>query len=179
MFMGCHHDSARRICDSNNSPVLFIRYLKAGQLKTAGDNHIRLNLTADLHFADCGAPDCYGTELKVDFFLLPAGQGCILESVYVRSQNFFCPGYEVHPSDLTPRDESYIAVKEDMDLCDPALDRLELRSENGSEAIILGPDNFFYFENITKNGVLRERLQNDDDKDDCCWGATSSMLNQH
>lgn len=51
----------------------------------------------------------------------------------------------------------------------PLRERLELRSQSGREALVLEPTNFFYFDEVTPQGILHMRLINDEDQwDDCC-----------
>ena len=44
---------------------LLERYAAAGLVQYAPEGKIVLQLVADLHFADCGAPDCYGTYINL------------------------------------------------------------------------------------------------------------------
>jgi len=153
---------------------LLARYESAGMLQRAPDGTISLRLTADLHFADCGAPDCYGTNILVTMTPSHDKDGCSIREALVRTQDFVETGCAPSGSAGAPRREIYFPDSGGFDLSDRAQEKLTLRGKDGRHAIVILRENFFYFDDATPGGTLRTELPGDDAEETCCWGATSS-----
>lgn len=161
---------AQQICET---PPLLRTYDAAGQLQHLPDGRLALQLVADLHSADCGAPDCYGTNLVIQMKLQKRGKACLIRDVLVSTREFFGPGCEHAASADNFRQEKYTHGRRQRDLANPQLKKLTLRNRDGGRAIVLWPENFFYFPEVKPGGILHARLPADDDES-CCWGSSSS-----
>ncbi len=153
---------------------LFARYHDAGLLSHKPNGTISLKIVADLHSADCGAPDCYGTNIVITMNPSTEGRGCIVRDVLIQTQDFVNAGCESLGEVDEPRQETFFPEGGRANLSEPTLKKLTFRNKDGTRAIVLLRENFFYFENVTRGGVLRTELPGDDDDESCCWGATSS-----
>jgi len=166
--------------DACQHPSFLKRYSIAGYLGRQDAQRIVLTLNANLHQADCGTPDCFGTHLEVSMKVTSKLRQCLLQAVTIHRQHYnMCQGDDLFMSaqDLKPDVEPYLPQTTPIDLSDTRLKRLELRSRSGREALVLEPTNFFYFDDVTPQGILHMRLINDEDHwEDCCWGAISSEL---
>lgn len=156
---------------------LLSRYVEAGVVSRTSSTNVTLWLDADLHSADCGAPDCYGTRITLALGLREMGGRCMVNrarAVAVDYAGRGCGSYGIPTGSARFK---YVADPQESDLADRSLRQLVLRDDDGGGAIVLLSDNFFYFDAVTEDGVLRTELIDDvEDYDDCCWGATSAML---
>lgn len=158
------------------SMPLLATYEKAGMLQRTPDGIMTLQLVADLHTADCGAPDCYGTNIAIAVKPDAGESRCVIRAALVNTTDYFEEGCGPSERVEEHRRETYMPDEVPADLSNSSLAKLTLRNKDGTRAIVLLPDNFFYFDNVTRGGVLHTRLPNENDNEDaCCWGATSSM----
>ncbi|MFZ2268109.1 MAG: hypothetical protein WAV95_11095 [Azonexus sp.] len=159
------------------TPPFLSKYDAAGLLRPLPGGKIALELVADLHSADCGAPDCYGTKLGIVMTMRRQGAACVVGDIRVRSTDFYGKGCENPDRAGHSRLESYVTEGGRIDIANPQRKSLTLRSKNGRRAIVLLADNFFYFTEVKPGGVLHTRLPGDDDEDSCCWGSSSANGN--
>lgn len=158
-------------------PIFLKAYEQAGLVEHKSDDTILLYLDADQHSADCGAPDCYGTKLIINMKSLAVGQKCVIRNVQVRTLDYFGAGCKEAGATKKPHSDRYRQWRGHANLNNPSLNKLTLRSKDRTHAIVLLKNNFFYFDQVAKNGVLHTQLQSEDDADSkCCWGATSSHM---
>lgn len=150
-------------------------YAEAGFLHW-GEDSVELKLTADLHSADCGAPDGYGTEISVMFELKEDGSSCHVMRATVTTKDFMPPDYGA--IDAREYEAAEFAFEPSTtDLLDAELSRLTLRNHDQRRAIVLLPGDFFYFEDVTEDGELRTTLDpGDSENTGCCWGAASAAF---
>ncbi len=143
----------------------FREYYKTNKIVKNSDSLYYLNLTVDLHYADCGAPDCYGTELKIKLNTHVDGYKCILDSTSISTKHFFDKGctLPIFEADTVEHKYRYISEEVNLDLNDSTLPKITLRNENGPGAITLLKDKFFYYEQAKRGDSLIQRLENDDD----------------
>ncbi|WP_147448721.1 hypothetical protein [Corallococcus terminator] len=151
------------------SVPLFQRYARMGMVDTLPEGQVRLSVVTDAHSADCGTPDCYFTRVKAVFHLSAKGGECRVREVEVSTEEGGCiPEDQRSP----PRRESYF-VKGAANLADPKLTRLTLRTRKGDRALIILPDNLFFFEDVKPGATLHTTLPSGDaDEPECCWGAS-------
>jgi len=152
---------------------LLARYEERGVVQR-WEGSVRLHLLADLHQADCGTPDCYGTELIVALDLRSDGPACRVARARVWSTDYARCG----PGGPPPGETRIEAFREATaaNLADPHLDRLELRQR--SRALVLLPQAFYWFDSTEPGAPLNLRLASDADATTCCFGATSSAMSQ-
>jgi hypothetical protein len=151
---------------------LLERYARSGLAERLPDGRMRLSVRTDLHAADCGTPDCYGTNLTAIFRLSPEGAACHVREVDVNAKESGCGIPEEEP----PRSETFFAQGAS-DLADPTLEKLTLMSRTGELALVILHDNLFYFDDVKPGGELYTRLSNDTgDAERCCWGASMSEV---
>ncbi|MEM7517244.1 MAG: hypothetical protein AAF368_10010 [Planctomycetota bacterium] len=154
---------------------LFERYRDAGVAARADDGAWVLDLTSNLHSADCGAPDGYGTRLTVHVNVEQRPGHCAVESVSIRREPFGFGASERRAS-LGPELITFLLDSHAVDLGDERLDELTLRSTDGGEALILHRYNFLYFDEVEPGGILRHELWTGEDDEGCCYGGTSVHL---
>ena len=165
---------AHQACET---PPVLRHYAELGRLQQMPDGRLALQLVADLHAADCGAPDCYGTNLNISMKLQKRGKACVLRDVLVSTSEFFGQGCADAAGADHSRQESYATKGKPVDLADPRLKKLTLHNKSGRRAIVLLPDNFFYFPKVVPGGVLHTHLPSDeDDEKSCCWGSSSANV---
>jgi hypothetical protein len=148
---------------------LFQRYARMGMVDTLPEGQVRLSVVTDAHGADCGTPDCYFTRVKAVFHLSTKGGGCRVREVEVSTEEGGCiPEEQRSP----PRRESFF-TKGAANLADPKLQRLTLRTRKGDRALVILPDNLFYFEDVKAGAPLHTTLPSGDEGEpECCWGAS-------
>ncbi|WP_164002356.1 hypothetical protein [Pyxidicoccus caerfyrddinensis] len=148
---------------------LFQRYARKGMVDTLPEGHVRLSVVTDSHGADCGTPDCYFTSVKAVFHLSTKGGDCRVREVEVSTEEGGCiPEDQRSP----PRRESFF-TKGAVNLADPELQRLTLRTRKGDRALVILPDNLFYFEDVKAGAPLHTTLPSGDvGEPECCWGAS-------
>ncbi len=152
---------------------LLDRYDQAGLLSRSGDGELQLYLVADLHSADCGAPDCYGTNIVVRIRPIADRSRCFVKTAIIQTQDFVEPNCGFSDPVASSVMESYVVLEADADWGNGNLERVTLQNRSGTRALIIMRRNFFYFENVTAHGVLHMELPAEDENG-CCWGATSS-----
>ena len=151
---------------------LLDRYEQAGLLSRSGDGELQLHLVADLHSADCGAPDCYGTNVVIRMKPVVSHSQCLLKTAIIKTQDFSEPNCGV-PESSPSTTESYVIPEGGVDLGKAGLEEVTLQNSSGTRALVIKRQNFFYFENVTADGVLHTELPAENESG-CCWGATSS-----
>jgi len=149
----CFGVPAIKSCADNLYPFLSA-YFCSGHMEFIDDNHIKLNLKADSHFCDCGAPDCFGTNIEVHFYLSTIPGKCILKSVQVKLDDYnHCVEGEIDEKiELKP----YKLSSGEINLYDPNLFKIEFRNDENQKGIILERRNFTYYSKFPPNAVLRE-----------------------
>jgi hypothetical protein len=156
---------------------LLSRYVRAGIAARTDEGDVTLSLTADRHSADCGAPDCYGTKILLTLRLRAEDGDCVVQGGQAQAVDFFGLGCEDFASTSKAAAYDYEVESRAADLSDPALRQLTLRDVSAGNAVVLLPQNFFFFEGVTQNGVLHTYLDPSGTEDTgCCWGASSAML---
>lgn len=163
-----------QLCDP---PLFLSKYAEAGRLRHSADGTLSLDLVADLHAADCGAPDCYGTAITLSMKPEPQGAACVIREMLVATHDFFDPGCENPGGGEHARQEKYVPEGGPINIAQPGLKKLTLRNLDGRRALLLLPDNFLYFEDVVAGGVLHSRLASENDEAACCWGSSSSSIN--
>ena len=150
------------------------RYLKSGLAAFSPDGAMELRLDADLHSADCGAPDCHGTTIRISMKPIRAGS-CQYSSAIVETKDYNTCGEPVKV-DLKKKIEVFLVDKAAFNVLDQKLATIKLMNKSKTRAIVLAPDNFFYFEDVRPKGKLHMQLPGDDDnRQKCCWGASMSQ----
>lgn len=162
--------------DECASLPLLGRYERAGLLNRSSSGKVVLRLIADLHFADCGAPDCYGTNITLTLELVAGSGGCSARVATINTQDFAEPNCGEFDSHTSPVTETYEVMGDQIDLSSQNLEKLTFRNKSGSKALVILRQNFFYFDDVAPKGILREELPGDDAGKSCCWGATSSKV---
>src|SRR6188508_339221 len=77
--------------DACSELPLLKRYFETGVARRLGPAEVRIQTNADLHSADCGAPDCYGTALNMVVGLQALGGRCEIKSARLRAESFAGP----------------------------------------------------------------------------------------
>ena len=162
---------ARTVGDCRALPIL-ARWERSG-LTRASSNGVALAFKADLHDQDCGAPDCYGTEIDLDLTLTSRDGGCFIDRVQVRTRDYVHCG---HGQDEEGRPTSAaFSVDEAPDLASGALQRITFRSADGRSALVIRPAGAFWFASVERDGVLHEApAPGDGHTAGCCWAAVMS-----
>lgn len=141
----------------------------------AHDGVIELRFTADLHTADCGAPDCYGTWISIHMEPILAGS-CKYNNAVVETEDFDRCGIEMDDQKPGKVTETFFSSKGSFDLEDPQLIDVRFLSKSKTRAILISLQNLFYYENMKPGGKLNTRLPGDEDnEEECCWGASTSQ----
>jgi hypothetical protein len=142
--------------------------VRLGLPSNAGPGPVVLDVVADIHTPDCGAPDCYGTTLHVDLDVAPVGTRCLVRAASVRSQDWVhCTGDEKEEPAHTDR-----FTAEPVDLADLHAARLLFRSEDGARALLITAGGVFWFDRVVPGAPLHESVPPEDaDPTDCCWAA--------
>jgi len=162
--------------DCTSSPFLK-RYFKSGLVKFSPTGAIELRLVADLHAADCGAPDCYGTEVRISMEPIRAGS-CQYSNAVVETEDYNNCKDEMLAKDVGKINEAFVVDGPASNILDPHLTEIKLMNGSKTRAIVLSPDGFVYFEDVKPEGTLHPWLPSDDDNEqECCWGAF--MANGH
>ena len=148
---------------------LFQRYARRGMVDTLPQGQVRLSVVTDAHGADCGTPDCYFTRVKAVFHLSTQGGECRVREVEVSTEEGGCiPEDQRSP----PQRESFF-TKGAVNLADPKLQQLTLRTRKADRALVILPDNLFYFEDVKPSAPLHTKLPSGaDGEPECCWGAS-------
>lgn len=148
---------------------LFQRYARMGMVDTLPAGQVRLSVVTDAHSADCGTPDCYFTRVKAVFHLVTKGGECRVREVEVSTEEGGCiPEDQRSP----PRHESFF-TRGAANLADPALQKLTLLTRKGDRALVILPNNLFYFEDVKAGAPLHTSLPTGNaGEPDCCWGAS-------
>ncbi|MFP2906248.1 hypothetical protein ACLESD_14510 [Pyxidicoccus sp. 3LFB2] len=148
---------------------LFQRYARMGMVETLPGGVVRLSVVTDAHGADCGTPDCYFTSVKAVFHLSTKGGECRVREVEVSTEEGGCiPEDQRSP----PRRESFF-TKGAANLADPKLQQLTLHTRKEDRALVILPDNVFYFEGVKAGAPLHTTLQTGaEGEPECCWGAS-------
>jgi hypothetical protein len=148
---------------------LFQRYAQRGMVDVLPEGQVRLTAVLDAHSADCGTPDCYFTSVKAVFHLSPKGSECRVREVEVSTEEGGCiPEEQRSP----PRRESFYS-KGAANLASPRLQSLTLHTRKGDRALVILPDNLFYFEDVKPGAPLHTTLPSGDaGEPECCWGAS-------
>jgi len=152
---------------------LLASYEEAGALSRVSEGEVRLSLNADLHSADCGAPDCYGTDLELTLRLKAEGRRCLVEGARAKAVNYLGQGCEEFVSWVATKSFDYVVEPPGADLSDLNLEKLTLRDPAAGGALVVLPGNFFYFDEVTEPALLRTSLDPGGLEDSgCCWGAS-------
>lgn len=135
-----------------------------------------LSLTADLHAADCGTPDCYGAKILLTLELRPGAGRCVLDKASATVVDFFGPGCSAFASEARAAAYTYGIEPKGADLASESLSKLVLRDTNLGGALVILPDQFFFFERVEDPAILRAALDPGEVESPCCWGASSARL---
>lgn len=160
--------------DCASSPFLK-RYLRSGMANMTPGGVIELRFTADLHSADCGAPDCYGTRIRI--YMEPTAAGsCKYSNAVVETEDFDHCGIEMEGRKSGKVTETFFSSKGTFDPGDPQLTEVRFFSKSKTRAILISRQDLFYYENVKPGGKLNTRLPGDEDnEEECCWGASTSQ----
>lgn len=151
--------------------TLFQRYARSGMVESLPGNKVRLTAVADVHSADCGNSDCHFTKVQAVFHFAE-GKGCRVRQVEISTQDGGDCGPQVPPVPST-RETGTFFPKGAVDVSDPALGQLTLRTRKADRALILTPRNLFYFTEVEAGATLHTTLPTGNEGEDaCCWGAS-------
>ena len=162
--------------ECGSAPILK-NYLDAGMAMRSSAGGITISFNADTHFADCGAPDCYGTHVTI--VINPSKDGlCAIEQVEVDTLGYNnCEDTsKKFPEEKQERVvETYFPSNGPLRLTEPNLTKITLYNQSKTKAVVILESSAYYFEEASPNGVLRAELQGEDDNGEmCCWGAAAS-----
>jgi len=159
------------------SSTFLKRYSKSDLVKFSPAGAIELQLVADLHAADCGAPDCYGTKVRISMKPVRAGS-CQYSDAVVETEDYNNCKDEVFTKNAGKENEAFFVNGPAVNILEPQLTEIKLMNKSRTRAIVLSSDGFFYFEDVKPKGKLHTWLPSDDDDErKCCWGA--SMAKGH
>jgi hypothetical protein len=157
----------------------FTLYEKNGAVSRQADGRLAVHLPIDLHEVDCGAPDCFGHDMRMTLTLgeeSPSGDfaassgGCVIVAAEATSTPFDRCNDPDRVSHGASWQNSFLAEGKP-DLSDPALDRVELRDAARGQALVLVPTVYFFYEKVTPEKKLLARLR-DSENPECCGGYT-------
>jgi len=158
------------------SSTFLKRYSKSGLVKFSSAGAMEFQLVADLHFADCGAPDCYGTKVRIS--MKPNREdSCQYSDAIVETENYNnCKDEMSAQDDVREENEVFVVDGAAFNMLDPKLTEIKLMNKSKTRAIVLSSNGFLYFENVTPEGRLHTWLPSDDDNEqECCWGASMAI----
>ena len=146
-------------------------YQRAGALKENDNGKIVLDVHIDVHAADCGAPDCYGHQMKLTLHVTSRKRRCEIgaASATARGFNDCGPGTSFPTSFWT----NTFTVSGNPDLADPDLERIELRDAARKHALVLLPYDYYFYEKVPADAALKPQLKGEEDIG-CCYGYASS-----
>ena len=153
------------------------RYTAIGATEWAADgNGLVLNLTADLHSADCGSPDCFGTKIRLELALDRDEGRCGIAEATMRTEGFASERFgEVPVEDIKAGPVS--VEPENADLQDQGLSQWVFREKPEGRALMLTPEIMFYYEHVGPDDELKPGVDPGELEDDgCCWGASSAVM---
>ena len=157
------------------SSRFFTLYTREKVIQSSDETSLVLDVPVDLHEADCGAPDCYGHSMTLTLKLRRVGKRCEIESATASAVPFSNCGAQQNQEGLQPWTNDFV-VKGTPDLSDDHLTQIELRDFGRSEALLLLPHGYYFYENASVSSKLHPKLWSVDldDPKDCCYGYTSS-----
>jgi hypothetical protein len=161
--------------DACSELPLLKRYFESGVARRFGAQQVRIRTSADLHTADCGAPDCYGTTLDLMVNLQPLEGRCEIKSARLSVESFAGAGCEHFEVGKNIEVITLASSQPGVDLGQASLDSLTFLERGGRRALLLKPLNLLYFDNVEPVGVLHDQLPVGSEQD-CCWGASSSQM---
>jgi len=157
------------------SSRFFTLYAREKAIQASDETSLVLDVPVDLHEADCGAPDCYGHSMTLTLKLRRVGKRCEIESAKASAVPFRNCDTQQDQEALQPWTNNFV-VKGAPDLSDDHLTQIELRDFGRSEALLLLPRGYYFYENADASSQLHPKLWSvdTDDSKDCCYGYTSS-----
>jgi hypothetical protein len=143
-------------------------YEQARALRRGDGATLVLDVDIDLHGADCGAPDGYGHDMELTLWLEPREGRC-----EILAADASASGWGFWGEALPPTWVNTFAVQGKPNLGDKELARIELRDEAKQQALVLLPENYYFFEDVPRGAALHPRLMGEEDTG-CCYGYTSA-----
>jgi len=152
------------------SGPLISKYVKAGLATFSPTGVMTLVVTTDLHDgSSCGAPDCYGTTIRI--VMTPVRPGsCTYRNAIVLTEDFDGCNDEFSKFPTGKREESFAADTE-FDTRKSDLKELKLLNQSAKRAILVVPWNTFYFDHLPPKFTLRAELEPEYSAGTCCYGA--------
>jgi len=153
---------------------LLKKYNYAGLIKSAKKTEYKIAVSADLHGADCGTPDSYGTNLKITVKVRERANKCMLDSIVVEYEEFGDSGFAKKAKGR----EEFLPTIKDMNLTHLGAGEIVSYNRKKNKALIIDSENILWFDDVEPKGELHRYLAGYDEEENsvCCWGATSSLL---
>lgn len=131
-------------------PILS-KYKCAGLVEMVNDTHARIKLSATVHFCDCGAPDCFGTNIEINMHISRANGKCFIESAKVMLEDY--NKCEPNIKNVVRNYDADLRTKngKKIDLYNPGLEKLVFINKKENEAVVIGRDGFIYYDEIHPN----------------------------
>lgn len=151
--------------DTCSQLPFFAHYSEHGRVlrQTAAEIVVRLDI--NLHALDCSAPDGYGHETTLTLRIEPHGAACVVRTATATSTPWGDapePSAPVGPTSNRPWNNTFVVVGQP-DLAAPALTRVQLYDADRRHAIILLPNQYWFFEYVDPDSKLVEALEPDSD----------------
>ncbi len=148
----------------------FARWFELGVASRAGDT-LELALRFDLHAQDCGAPDSYGTDVKLRIALAGRNGGCVAKSVTLEQKRWGDWG----PDESALLPQSFSLDAPISDLANASLNEFTLTSIRHETALVLERRSAYFYEDVKPGMHLERRLVGDDDDPALAWPATLTV----
>ena len=165
--------STNAASDPCASLPLLARWERNGLARRTPGNGVHVSLAADIHAPDCGAPDCYGTDIRIELTVVARANGCFIDGALIRTREYVRCGSREDTEGV--RTAAAFLVEGTPDLASRALERVTFRSADGRKALVVRPAGAFWFDEVERGHPLQESPMPDEAKrGSCCWATAMS-----
>jgi len=132
-----------------------------------------LEVTTDLHDgSSCGAPDCYGTTIRISMTPVRPGS-CTYRNATVLTEDYDGCHYKFDHLPTGKQEETF-AADTAFDTRNSKLSELRLFNKSKKRAILVTPWGTLYFGHLPPKFTLHKELEPEFGGNKCCYGAGMS-----